>query len=77
MTFHAVKRSMRMSDGRKSLGAMFFLMRDCWRETAEPALLLPLEMDVARESDMLSFMVVVEEGKGGRCIRLSDGQGRL
>lgn len=58
MTFHAVKRSMRMSEGRRSLGAMFFLMRDCWRETAEPALLLPLEMEVARERETPSFMAV-------------------
>ena len=40
---------------------MFFLMRDCWRERAEPALLLPLEMDVALERDTLSAMVVCGE----------------
>ena len=80
ITFHAVKRSMRMSDGRKSFGAMFFRMRDCWRETAEPALLLPLEMEVALERDWPSFImakakVVVWEKReageagGGGCMR--------
>lgn len=48
---------MRMSEGRKSVGAIFFLMRDCCRETADPALLLPLEIDVALDREMLSFMV--------------------
>ena len=70
MTFHAVKRSMRMSEGRRSFGAMFFLMSDCCLDTAEPALLLPLEIDVALDNETLSFMaasmvvaVVVVEGK--------------
>ena len=52
--------TMRISEGRKSLGAMFFLMRDCWRETAEPALLIPLEMDVALDKETVSFIIAVD-----------------
>ena len=55
---------MRMSDGRRSVGWMFFLMSDCWRERAEPALLLPLEMEVALERDTLSAMVGGGDGGG-------------
>ena len=55
MTFHAVKRSMSISEGRKSWGAMFFLIRDCCLETED--LLLARETDVARESEIESFML--------------------
>lgn len=54
MIFHAVKRSIRMSEGRKSWGAIFFLIKDCCLETED--LLLARETDVAREMETESFM---------------------
>ena len=62
MTFHAVKRSMRMSEGRRSVGCMFFLMRDWLRETVELCLLALLagrEREVARDMETVSFMLVL------------------
>ena len=56
MTFHAVKRSIRISEGRKSWGAMFFLIKDCCRETE--VLLLARETDVAREIETESFIMM-------------------
>lgn len=52
--FQAMNRSMRISDGLRSLGAMFFLMRDCCLDTTEPCLLLARETEVAREREMES-----------------------
>jgi hypothetical protein len=57
MAFQATKRSIRTSEGRRSCGAMFFLIRDCERDTED--LRLALDMDVAREMDWLSWFIVV------------------
>lgn len=57
--FHAENRSMRMSEGRRSCGAMFFLMRLCCLDTVEPCRLLA--RDVARDIETESlwrFMVL-------------------
>lgn len=58
MTFQAMKRSMRTSEGFRSWGAIFFLMSDWFLETVEPCL-LAREMDVAREREALSFIEMV------------------
>lgn len=55
IAFQATKRSMSTSDGLRSCGAMFFLMRDWFLEMVEPCL-LALEMDVARETEPVSFI---------------------
>lgn len=59
--FQATKRSIRMSDGFKSCGAIFFFIRDWLRETEEPCL-LALDIEVAREREAAVswFMVGVE-----------------
>ena len=54
MTFHATKRSMRISLGLRSCGATFFLMRLWLRETAEPCLLVR-DIEVAREREAASL----------------------
>lgn len=60
MAFHATKRSIKISEGRKSCGAMFFLINDCERESVEPCL-LALDNDVAREIETVSlFMTEVK-----------------
>ena len=43
---------------RRSWGAMFFLIKDCCRETE--VLLLARETDVARESETESFIMMSE-----------------
>lgn len=83
--FHAVKRSMRMSEGRRSCGAMFFWMSDWLREMVEPCLLALLagrEMEAARDMDTVSFMVGwkgkrgAEECDGGYISVFEDFDGR-
>lgn len=56
--FHPTKRSMRMSDGRRSLGAIFFLMSD-WLRLIVELLWLAWEIEVTRESDAPSFCIVM------------------
>ena len=55
MAFQAMKRSIRTSEGRRSCGAMFFLMRDWERDMVEPCL-LAREIDVALDIDAASFI---------------------
>jgi hypothetical protein len=52
IAFQAINRSIRMSDGRKSCGEVFFLMRDWERETVD--LRLALETEVALDIDAVS-----------------------
>ena len=58
MAFHATKRSIRTSEGRRSCGAMFFLMRDWERDIVEPCL-LAREIDVALDIDAASFILTI------------------
>jgi hypothetical protein len=58
MAFHAMKRSIRTSEGRRSCGAMFFLMRDWERDMVEPCL-LAREIEVALDIDAASFILPV------------------
>lgn len=63
MIFQAENRSMRMSDGRRSCGAIFFLIKLCCLDTDEPCLLLA--RDVARDMEtesLLRFMMLSSSG---------------
>lgn len=57
MTFHATNLSINTSEGLKSCGAMFFFMSDWLLLTVEPWR-LAREMEVWREMDAVSFMVM-------------------
>jgi Phosphate transport (Pho88) len=56
---------MRTSEGLRSCGAMFFLIRDWFLDRAEPCLLV-LEMDVARDMEAASWwrFIVVKRERG-------------
>jgi hypothetical protein len=57
ITFHVTKRSMRTSEGLSSCRAVFFLIKD-WPLDMPELCLLPLERDVARETEP-SWVVMV------------------
>ena len=56
IAFQATNRSIRMSDGRKSWGEVFFLIRDWERETED--LRLALETEVALDIDPASWFIL-------------------
>lgn len=58
ITFHATNLSINTSEGLKSCGAIFFLMSDWLLLTVEPCR-LAREMEVCRDIDAVSFIVVV------------------
>jgi hypothetical protein len=60
IAFHAVKRSMRTSLGRRSLGAVLFAIR-LWRRLTDVAR-LAREVDVAREIDAASVYAGIVVG---------------